>query len=297
MNVNKVMKVSIKSAYKSITKIQEFDIPEFVVLTGKNGSGKSHLMEIMTHQNECTISSDDDKPLSKIRYVPFGGLNPKVNEDCDYTALTQNRKQTWNSIKTWINEYGRLKKSSNWTLEQYFRSHGGREPLRKLVEQAEGNIDAVTEDFYNDHYEISNNEILTSQIASVFKLYQIHYFDNDFKNYLNEKRGQHRQVLTDEEFEAVYGPKPWELINKMLLRAGLTYQVNHPDECSKESDFHLHLTDINTGVEIHVNDLSTGEKVLMSLALSIYNTKEETARPDMLLLDEPDAPLHPEFQS
>ena len=44
-----------------------------------------------------------------------------------------------------------------------------------------------------------------------------------------------------------------------------------------------------------MNDLSTGENVLMSLALSIYNTKEETARPDVLLIDEPDAALHPEF--
>ena len=33
----------------------------------------------------------------------------------------------------------------------------------------------------------------------------------------------------------------------------------------------------------------------MSLALSIYNTKEVTARPDILLIDEPDAALHPEF--
>ena len=33
----------------------------------------------------------------------------------------------------------------------------------------------------------------------------------------------------------------------------------------------------------------------MSLALSIYNSNEEMARPDVLLLDEPDAPLHPEF--
>ena len=114
-------------------------------------------------------------------------------------------------------------------------------------------------------------------------------------NILMRKKGQHNKVLSDEEFEKIYGPKPWELINRMLSRAGLTYQVNHPEGTNKELDFKLHLKDVNTGTEIQVNDLSTGEKVLMSLALSIYNTKEETARPDVLLIDEPDAALHPEF--
>ena len=33
----------------------------------------------------------------------------------------------------------------------------------------------------------------------------------------------------------------------------------------------------------------------MSLALAIYNTSENEFRPDVLLLDEPDAPLHPEY--
>ena len=43
---------------------------------------------------------------------------------------------------------------------------------------------------------------------------------------------------------------------------------------NKELDFKLHLKDVNTGTEIQVNDLSTSEKVLMSLALSIYNVVE-----------------------
>ena len=49
----------------------------------------------------------------------------------------------------------------------------------------------------------------------------------------------------------------------------------------------------NNGIEIHFPDLSTGEKVLMSLALAIYNTHGNAKKPDLLLIDEPDAPLHP----
>ena len=33
----------------------------------------------------------------------------------------------------------------------------------------------------------------------------------------------------------------------------------------------------------------------MSLALAIYNTQDSNGKPDLLILDEPDAPLHPEY--
>ena len=290
------MKVIIRKPYKSITKVQEFDIPDFMVLTGKNGSGKSHLMELMARSSDCHVLDNEGQQLQQVKYIPFGGLNPKIDERCEYMILTNNRKQAWKPIQQMIDEYNNYRRNNNWTIDQFFSSGGGRRAvLEKWVKLAGGDIDAVTEEFFNSHYEITSNEILTGHIASVFKLYQIRFAENDFKRYLNEKRGQDNPVLSDEEFEKAYGPKPWELINKMLIRAGLTYQVNYPEEGSKESDFKLHLTDVITGVEIQVNDLSTGEKVLMSLALSIYNTMEETARPDMLLIDEPDAALHPEY--
>ena len=57
---------------------------------------------------------------------------------------------------------------------------------------------------------------------------------------------------------------------------------------------------VNTaGTEAYLTDKLTGEKYYVETGYtansSIYNTKEETARPDILLIDEPDAALHPEF--
>lgn len=291
-----MFKVSINQVHKSINIPQVFELPDFVVLTGKNGSGKSHLMEVMTLSEKCSIFDDEANLLSQVKYIPFNGLNPQVVENCEYVGLTNNRKQGWNNLKQYIEDFRNLHKRNNWTIDYYLRSDKGRmKVLGKWVKLAGGNVDNITEDFYNDNYEITSEELFSSQFASIFKLYQMRLVDNKFNKFLNETEGQNNKVLTDEEFERLYGPKPWELINKMLSRAGLTYKVNHPEGNKKELDFNLHLTDINTGTEIHVNDLSTGEKVLMSLALSIYNTKEETSRPDVLLLDEPDAALHPEF--
>lgn len=290
------MIITVRQTYKSIHVAQSFELPDFVVLTGKNGSGKSHLMELMTKSDKCQVTEESGRNLSQIKYIPFNGLNPHVDENCEYLGLTNNRKQAWNNIKNLLNDYERQKNRHHQSFNQYVTTFPDRKRmLWKWGVLSNWNVEKITEELFEANYEISSEEMFSSQFASIFKLYQIRLIENKFSKFLNETEGQNNKVLTDEEFESLYGPKPWELINRMLTRAGLSYQVNHPEGSKKELDFKLHLTDVNTGTQIQVNDLSTGEKVLMSLALSIYNTKEENARPDVLLIDEPDAALHPEF--
>ena len=292
------MKIQIKKIYKSIRAIQDIDLPDFVVLTGKNGSGKSHFMEAMGNAEYCNVLDSDGKQLAQIKYIPFNGLNPHIDEKCEYLGLTSARKAAWQNAQKIIAQYNNLRRfQRSMSFEQYVASNiGHKRMLGKIGSLVSWDPNGITEELFADNYEISSEEIFSSKFASIFKLYHVRYVENKFNKYLNETEGQRNNVLSDEEFERMYGPKPWELINKMLARAGLSYQVNHPEGGgNKELDFTLNLTDVNTGTVIHVNDLSTGEKVLMSLALSIYNTKEETARPDVLLLDEPDAALHPEY--
>lgn len=286
------MKVELKNDYKSLKRQPEFYLPDFVVLTGKNGSGKSHLMEAMSKVDYCTVS-DNEKILEKVRYIGFNGLNPNVNTDSDYLNLTQERKNAWSLVKKQLEDWKRSPWPNN--INTYINSNQNRRSILGFwFKRVDGNLDELTEEFVLDNYEISSDEMFSSQFASIFKLYQIRYEDNEYLKYLNEKKNEHNNVLSESEFISKYGPKPWDLINEMLTNAQLPYRVNHP-KGHKEASFHLNLTDVTTGVEIQVNDLSTGEKVLMSLALSIYNSNEEMARPDVLLLDEPDAPLHPEF--
>lgn len=290
------MIVTVRQSYKSIHVAQSFEVPDFVVLTGKNGSGKSHLMELMTRQEKCQVKEADGRHLTQIKYIPFNGLNPHIDENCEYLGLTNNKKQAWNNIKNMLNDYERQRNRNHQSFNQYVAAFPDRKrTLWKWGVLTNWNVENITEELFEENYEISSDEMFSSQFASIFKLYQIRLIENKFNKFLNETEGQHNKVLSDEEFENLYGPKPWDLINRMLSRAGLSYRVNHPEGSKKELDFKLHLTDVNTGTQIQVNDLSTGEKVLMSLALSIYNTKEENARPDVLLIDEPDAALHPEF--
>lgn len=59
------MKISVIKQYKSINPIV-FELPNFCVLTGKNGSGKSHLLQAMADKAHSTIFEttvdDEDEP-------------------------------------------------------------------------------------------------------------------------------------------------------------------------------------------------------------------------------------------
>lgn len=303
------MEVKILKQYKSIKPII-FELPNFCVLTGKNGSGKSHLLQAMEN-NTCSIlynSTDQNEKLSIVKYIPFNGLNPNVQSDCQYLNLTQRRKNIWNMIYSAILEFKKdieQNKQIGGDIFYFLHKKTAQTNFVKAIDNIVarlikrcGSVDAIAEDDFNAFYDVSemaSSEIFSSQFASIFKLYHIRLEDNKYKVYRNEKYGDKYKVLSDDEFTDTYGPKPWDLINAMLSRASLPYRVNNPEGQDRETDFHLVLSDPERGITINVNDLSTGEKVLMSLALAIYNTTEHNHKPHILLLDEPDAPLHPEY--
>ena len=158
-------------------------------------------------------------------------------------------------------------------------------------------MEKLTENLFYENYEISREDLFTSQIGTIFKLYQTRLDENKMNEVSNREEGTSLPVLSKEQFEQKYGRKPWSVINEMMRTAHLPYEVEAPIRFRPSINYHLQLIDKSRDLRIQVNDLSTGEKVLMSLALSIYSTEEQAARPDVLLIDEPDAPLHPEFSN
>ena len=73
----------------------------------------------------------------------------------------------------------------------------------------------------------------------------------------------------------------------------MPFEINDPSENGIRDGFQLKLTHQILNEEISFNDLSSGEKVLISLVFYLYNSQEKKIFPKLLLLDEPDAHLHP----
>jgi len=298
------MKIKIKQAYKSIPAGLEFELPSFTVLTGENGSGKSHLFQaISTLNNGQTILNG--KVLNSISYIPFAGLTPQVDQQCDVTQISQRIKAVWQeleNIKKRLPQFNQLT-PAHITLDkdpilQHIKNIQYKEAILDISHKSNIMPSKLTEDIISEHINISKlstNSLFNSQFALIFKSYHVHYLDNKFKKFLETEEGVSdiQLSLDNDAFIDKYGEEPWYFVNTIFERLKLPYIVNKPKGIRKETTFQFKLTNKHSGVEINTNDLSTGEKTLMSLALAVYNSTISGLKTDFLILDEPDAPLHP----
>lgn len=292
------MHIKVNDRHKSISSGVEFDLPNFTVLTGKNGSGKSHLLEAISTQGLSEVT-DEQNVLPSIKYIKFNDLNPQFQEEISEDDVKNSWRNTWYQLNQHLQNYRRYPRNYNNSFQSYIQQHDPQTKrfLQYWFDLARNDIENLTEIFLYENYEISREDLFTSQIGTIFKLYQTRLDENKMNEVSNKEEGTSLPVLTSEQFEQKYGRKPWDVINEMMRTAHLPYEVEAPLRYRPSINYHLQLIDRQRNIRIQVNDLSTGEKVLMSLALSIYSTEEKTARPDVLLIDEPDAPLHPEFSN
>ncbi len=292
------MHIKVNDRHKSISNGVEFDLPNFTVLTGKNGSGKSHLLEVISSQGLSEVTEEQEE-LPLIKYIKFNDLNPQFKEEISEDDVKNSWRNTWDELKNHLQRYRRFSQVYNNSFQSYIQQQNPqtRRFLQYWFDLAENDIENLTENLCYENYEISREDLFTSQIGTIFKLYQTRLDENKMNEVSNNEEGTSLPVLTSEQFEQRYGRRPWDVINEMMRTAHLPYEVEAPLRFRPSINYHLQLVDRQRNISIQVNDLSTGEKVLMSLALSIYSTEEKAARPDILLIDEPDAPLHPEFSN
>ena len=299
------MKIQIKQAFKSLVANKEVKLPNFCVLTGKNGSGKSHFLEALATSGIANILDEDGKIISSsdVRYIRFNELNPKIESTSDRQHINQNLNQYIQAFKQIVPnlKHPDINKNS-WIWEN--ASHHGVIPnvLKNLVfrvaQRANKEIYDVTEDdirWFMDVSDIDTNDAFSGQFAKIFKAYQIRLEENEYHIFRNNEKGDHFKVLSDEEFLKAFGPKPWNVVNGLLKDANIPYSVSNPEGSDRDSTFTFSLNDYEKGIKINPLDLSTGEKVLMSLAIAIYNSNKDNLKNKILLIDEPDAALHPEF--
>ena len=96
------MKLALKSEYKSIKSLDSGDLPDFTVLTGLNGSGKSHLLEAISN-GHITIdgeANDPGKP-SLFRLFTFATLVPNNSAGAvAMSSLGTQRVAQWSRYAT-----------------------------------------------------------------------------------------------------------------------------------------------------------------------------------------------------
>lgn len=322
------MHLQFRSPHLSIEQFDTVDIPDLVVLTGVNGSGKSHLLDAI-EKRTVVVEGMEQAHIVLFNYETF-----RLDNEPAFNAhqLSAEREAAWQyhqqqikaNVESWRSglgpNYEPLKAScgtenkSFWSLasdhmKQYRQNFKNffASPHIKQNPQAQGifslakkvpySIDEIGHDDFVRLYKpfFFKNDFLPNQLGKVFWDYYVKYRSNQVNEFENEKYGKSYEVLSEDEFIKVHGDKPWDLINQILEAFDtLKYKVNSPEGSDYFGNFQLKLKHIEKpNLEIEFNTLSSGEKILMALVASVYKSAADKHFPDILLLDEVDASLHP----
>ncbi|ABC36976.1 AAA ATPase domain protein [Burkholderia thailandensis E264] len=340
------MKISFGSPHKSIKSFPTVELPDFVVLTGVNGAGKSHFLQAL-EAGLLRIEEVPHNPHTRnIRRFDWSNMVPNDSGSFAGFQAKQERSQMWSQLSSLAapllpqiqqicGQYPTLSKFSVKQLTlltpEILSAEGFTESeataILQQIQNLTNNVDqALTQQFVQqdpqnrsrllsgirastqlrlaafeeeDFYE---NFPLTWQpvdmfqqsFARLFAEYQENHTRNQFKKFLNSQ-GENHRVFSEDEFVSRYGVAPWNFVNDILETANLSFRINAPDKFD-ERPYEPNLVDQITGIRVKFNDLSSGEKILMSFALCLYYAKDKrqiVEYPQVLLFDEIDAPLHP----
>lgn len=335
--------ISFVRPYKSITILDSVALPNISIITGSNGSGKSHLLEAISLG--CISSSEAPDFRKEISRFDWNTIVPKDNGsysiatrtakiddailrfkdaknsilsiiqsnlesnphlgrnlvetlyDLEYISnpenagyLTGDQEQTTASnVQSWMRQYGpqfsnsigtdsqelRQKVRDIWAKDYRLLMFGKSDDVRGQLISAEESI----------------LSLFTQAFAKIFVEYRQRWQENLLSRFTQDSS------LSDDEFTAHNQMPPWDFVNDILEESRLPFRINFPSENKFMEAYEPKLTRLNNGAEMHFSDLSSGEKVLMSFALCVYNTtgRNCVTFPKILLLDEVDAPLHPEM--
>lgn len=283
------MKLTLNKKFKSLDPFS-IELPDFVVLTGINGAGKTQLLTAMA-SFELSVADSAGIELNPKKYVNSQTLSPNEITIVTREELNLKTKNLWDSF----NNY-REGKSAIFEIGTFEENTPQSKIVQRIAINAKKTKEELTSDDFFHYYpiddELSKSDVFYQNFSSLFKRYQDKLEENSYREFRSNK-GDDIHFLSREDFEEMYGEAPWEFANKIIREASLDYHISSPENNHRDAPFELKLVSNFNGAEIQFNDLSSGEKVLMSLALALYNSNFDVEFPKVLLMDEPDASLHP----
>lgn len=290
-----MIKLLLQNKFKSLEPFQ-IELPDFVILTGLNGVGKTQILQGIQN-NLIFLTDETGNNLDPKKYVTSNNLAPNNSTVVTRDQLLQVPRGLWDEFS---NQYLNSKqRNPDLNFDNVFNPKSEHSyTITKISEYADKEIDDLTaEDFYHffpieDGFK--NIDVFQQNFSNLFKRYQDKFEENEYRRYKNEIRGiKNISFLTNNEFIDTYGEAPWLFVNEIIQEADLDYYLYVPEDYNRDAPFQLKLVNTINKAEINFSDLSSGEKVLMSLALALYNSNFDIQFPKVLLMDEPDASLHP----
>ena len=302
------MKLNFIRQWSSILgSVSTAELGDFIVLSGPNGSGKTHLLEAI-EQGAVQVDGIPPGPAPTIRLFRLAQLVAVA----EAAVPAANYRDAWVQVATaFENARNQLigppnnipRGSAQLDDVLYQTLVNGRQitkvGIEKICREAGRRVSELTEDDFRKHGPLVTGvrDPFQLSVGELFLTYQGRRDRNQFYQWQAATKGKAaRSPVPDEEFNARYGPPPWELLNETLRLVGLPYEFNHPEGIEDNLQFQPMLFDSFAGLSVRTDQLSSGEKTLLAVAMSLYmgsSMVEAIELPSVLLLDESDASLHP----
>jgi ABC-type Mn2+/Zn2+ transport system ATPase subunit len=283
--------------------VSGIELPTFTILTGPNGSGKSNLLEGI-QLGAFTFPQMGPIPSEKIRLFGLGQLLAAA----EGPVQGANYREPWASVYNYTSQLiamapdslgpnATLDQIDQWMIPQLVSSRAlSRAAAERMIAEAGKPLSGFSHADFREFAPLiaGVKDPFAASIAEVFLSYRERKTQNDMAQWRFATKGE-GSALSDEEFTARYGPLPWKLLDETLRLVGLPYAFVPPPEFTETVNYEVQL-EAPEGVSIGPGDLSSGERVLLAVAMSLFTgsrLSEAIELPKILLLDEADASLHP----
>ncbi|MBI0530377.1 ATP-binding protein [Sphingomonas sp. TX0522] len=137
--------------------------------------------------------------------------------------------------------------------------------------------------------------LFSPNLISIFLQYRERRWQNQMRRQADIDEGT-KTGLTPEKFVEIFGRPPWDLVSEALEQFQLPYQVI-PISYDARKPVTFEMTRRGSDQPISYQALSSGEKILLKMVLATFQTNYERIniiQPQLILLDELDASLHPQ---
>lgn len=320
----KIINLKTTETYKSIPAGFTWDnIPPFSIITGVNGAGKTQLLEILkgTDNNGIALNvsveiTDEDSMIATLVLPSPQTRGNNISGLLSYFQNTANRlgnlAQWENSIKQWqshISSWIEPRLKQDIPTEEKYQLTSERTSLLENIRSYKQMIRSNTIFAYEEEL-VAISKKLSTPIENLteedIRRYANPYFNDfsdieDLERYIKQEHEEFKENLAiavgKNDFEKVKGlaaqEKPYQSINRLFKKYGFTYfEMLDPFPELKERNGEIRFIGKN-GEIIDYNALSSGEQmIVMFIALSL-GRNISGHRINTLILDEPDAHLHP----
>ncbi|MBA1196030.1 ATP-binding protein [Pseudomonas plecoglossicida] len=275
---------------------------EVAVLTGKNGAGKTRFLEAVRGVVQV-FDGERLVPSASITYIPSTTMQGRLSNNYapnDHRSIMTMVVNWFNSQKDsfaapYRNEhYDHMNPGAPYNYEQMHKC------FESIARKLGKSVRELTDEEIKFNFEGASQIFDGLDIGGICNEYMRRKRDNLFEKWRAENYEGKALYVELPEFIKYFGEPPWLLFNEVL---GEIFDgkigIDAPSDETADDIFIPVLKDVGNGQDIPLDGLSSGEKSLLWLATVMFKLKYRsgltTGVPELILLDEPDAFLHPKM--